>query len=326
MNIAFRVDSGTNVGLGHLNRCISISHQLVKKNRTPIFIISNSSSKDIIESFGFKWIVIKNNKNEISQIKKILNIYKINILVIDSKRKSLENLLKSLKKHTKIVVIDNTKVAKHADLTILPAVKEQYYKYPKNSLIGSKYVLLNPNIRSAKNTSKKEFIFLSLGGADKYNITKKFISAFVSNKSNFKLIIVLGKFYRNEKDLKNLIKDDNRFFIFRDPPNFHTLMKKSIMGIITFGITIYEAAALRLPTFVVSHSNENDYSAKRVEQYGWYKYLGKYNTINYSEAVKSILLVSKNKHMLNKMKLNQQRIDLKGNERVANAILKLVKS
>lgn len=195
--IAFRVDSGTNIGLGHLNRCVSIAYHFDKQHIIPIFIISNSSSKDIIQSFGFKWILIKNNKHEISQIKKILSIYKINILVIDSKRKSLENLLKSLKKHTKIVVIDNTKVAKYADLTVLPAVKEQYHKYPKNSLIGSKYVLLNPNIRSAKRTSKKEFIFLSMGGADKYNITKKFVSAFVSNKSNFKLIIVLGKFYRN---------------------------------------------------------------------------------------------------------------------------------
>ena len=42
---------------------------------------------------------------------------------------------------------------------------------------------------------------------------------------------------------------------------------------------MYEAAALNIPTLVISHSFENHFSAKRIEQYGWFEYLGKHDSV-----------------------------------------------
>ena len=164
-----------------------------------------------------------------------------------------------------------------------------------------------------------------MGSSDKKNITQKLVSAFKKSNLKFNLIIVLGKFYSYEKKIQTSIKDDKRFLIKKDPKNFLKLLSCCKLSVIEFGITAYEAAALHVPTLVITHSNENDYSAKKIQKYGLFNYLGKYDKINYSKLVNFILETSKNSSLLKKMKINSCNIDNKGNTRIAIEIIKIIK-
>lgn len=80
-----------------------------------------------------------------------------------------------------------------------------------------------------------------------------------------------------------------------------------------------------LPIFVLAHSNENVISAKKVAKYGWCKYVGKYDEINYARETKNIFDFLKDQKNLKKMSLAGKKfIDGKGAQRVSDLILKLL--
>lgn len=322
--VAFRVDSSKTLGLGHLKRCLCVADELSKKGMECIFIISNKNKADI-ENHGYRVFKVNQNHEERGMIKKILEKEKCSMLIIDSKRKSLIKIIDFIRTNVKVVLIDNLQFANHVDLVVLPGVHEQFKFYPKNSLIGPKYVLINSEFKKLKRKKRKKIILLSAGGTDKKNLTLRIVSGFRGVTSNFKLLVILGKFYTHENRLYNLISNDKRFIVIKDPKNFPQLMSECKVGIITFGITIYEAAFARLPVFVISHSDENDISARRIKKYGWFKYLGKYDSLNYANMAQEIISYTSREDLLKRMSSAGKIIDGQGAVRVVNSILKLVK-
>ena len=309
------------IGLGHLNRCLSLAKSLTLKKFKVIFLVSNNSSYDIVSDYDYSVLKIK-NKAEYKTIKKLIILHQCDVLILDSKRSSLLDLSKKLYKKTKIISIDNYKIRDYVNLTILPGLREQFTIIPKNSLVGSKYILLNPNFKNFRKKILKKSIFISMGGSDKYNITEKVISSFLKQKSNFKFYVFLGKYNNHLEKLKSIIKQDKRFKIMENPKNFLELISTFPLGIISFGITVYEANALGVPLFVVSHSNENDFTAKRLQKYHLYKYFGKYNKINYDELAKEAILLINQRHP---RKIFEKKIHGNGNKPIAHEILKLIK-
>jgi len=314
------VNSGKRYGLGNVNRCLSIAKVLSKNGHNPIFFISSKSTELLIKDYGYKSILINQLKNK-TLISALIKKLKIKILIIDSKKKEIINF-KFLKNKVKIVLIDNQNSTKYTDLVVLPGVKEQFLNPPANCLIGSKYIILNPNFKKIKTSKLKNTIFISMGGSDKYDITSRIIKPLKKTKLDFTAFIILGKFYSNSKKIHHILQNDKRFILVDNPQNLHEIIAKCQFGIISFGITVYEAAALNIPTLVISHSFENHFSAKRIKQYGWFEYLGKYDNINYSKVSEKIIskLTQKQKLKIKKSKL----FDLKGPNRICKKILELI--
>jgi len=320
LNLALVVDSGKRYGLGNVNRCLSIAKVLSKNGHNPIFFTSSKSTELLIKDYGYKSILLKRLKRK-TLISTLIKKLKIKILIIDSKKKEIIDF-KFLKNKVKIVLIDNQNSIKYADLVVLPGVKEQFLNPPANCLIGSKYIILNPNFKKIKTSKLKNTIFISMGGSDKYDITSRIIKPLKKTKLDFSAFIILGKFYSNSKKIHRILQNDKRFILVDNPQNLHEIIAKCQFGIISFGITVYEAAALNIPTLVISHSFENHFSAKRIKQYGWFEYLGKYDNINYSKVSEKIIskLTQKQKLKIKKSKL----FDLKGPNRICKKILELI--
>jgi len=322
VKVAFRVDGNKKLGLGHVKRCIVLAKNLQKRNVSCFFIIQFKEIKEFLESKGFEVFIIKQN-NELQQIKKILSEKKCNKLIIDSKRKSIEKLLKNLDKEIITILIDNENYWNLANFIVLPSIKNPKKNYPKNCIVGIEYLLhgIEELPKSIKN--KNNSILLSLGGSDKYNITKKIVNSFSKITDDFNLVIVLGKFYSDEKNLLKIIKNDKRFFLVKSPPSLTALMQNASVGLISFGITVYESAICRLPSFVISHNEENDASSKSVEKYGWISYLGKYNKIDFDNLPATVLDLVKNERKLKNMTQACLQIDGLGPSRIADHIITL---
>ena len=261
MNIALVTDSGKRYGLGSINRCLSIAKILSKDGHQPIFLISSKSTELLTKDYGYKSILLKRLKRK-TLISALIKKLKIKILIIDSKKKEIADF-KFLKNKVKIVLIDNQNSTKYTDLVVLPGVKEQFLNPPANCLIGSKYIILNPNFKKIKTSKLKNAIFISMGGSDKYDITSRIIKPLKKSKLDFSAFIILGKFYSNSKKIHHVLQNDKRFILVDNPQNLHEIIAKCQFGIISFGITVYEAASLNIPTLVISHSFENHFSAKR---------------------------------------------------------------
>jgi len=322
MKIAFRVDSSKKLGFGHVNRCKILAKNLEKKNISCIFITQFKQTYDYFLSEGFHIFLIK-KKNEFQQVNQILKKENCLKLVIDSKRKSIEQLINNIPKTIKIILIDNYLNSKFVDLTVISSVKNSRKKYPKNCIVGKEYVLHGIENLPKNKIQKKKSVLISIGSSDKYNITTKIVSSLIKKNINFDVNIVLGKLNDNEKQIFKLISKKSHFHIIRNPASLIPLMQESIIGIITFGITVYESAICCLPTLVISHSNENNESAKLVEKYGFISYIEKYDKINYDKFAKNLLDLINDKKELQKMKKACSEIDGLGPHRVAEYIKKL---
>ena len=322
MKVAFRVDGSKKLGLGHVKRCIVLAKNLQKKKVSCFFIIQFKEIKELLESKGFEVIVIQ-QKNELGQIKKILSEKKCNKLIIDSKRKSIEKLVKNLDKKIITILIDNEHYCNFVDLIVLSSIKNPKKNYPKNCIVGIEYLLhgIEELPKPIKNNSNS--ILLSLGGSDKYNITKKIVNSFSTITDDFNLIVVLGKFYDDEENLLKIIKNDKRFCLVKSPSSLTALMEEASVGLISFGITVYESAICGLPSFVISHTQENDESSKSVEKYGWISYLGKSKKIDYLNLATTILDLMKNERKLKNMVHACLQIDGLGPSRVSDRIINL---
>ena len=322
MKIAFRVDGSKKLGMGHVNRCKILAKKLEKNNVDCIFITRFKSIYEYLLCNGFVVFFI-GNKNESDQVNQILKKEKCLKLVIDTKRKSIENLIKNLDKKIKTILIDNTFCSNYVDLIIIPSIKNPNKQYPENSIVGTPYILHGIENFSNSNKRKNYSILVSMGGSDKYHITKRLLNSFHKNKTDFNLLVVLGKYNDDEKYIQNISQNDSRFNLVKNTSNMEQLMKQSIVGLFLFGITVFEAAICKLPSFVLSHSNENDGSAKLVEKYGWINYVGKYDEINYDAVTKQVLDLIHNKKQLSKMKQSCLQIDGLGVSRIAEYIQKL---
>ena len=324
MYIAFMTDGGKQLGMGHINRCLAVANELKKKNIQSVFLISNKLTKRYIEERTFNVKIIPRGKNYFEIVNRFLVKEKIFGLIIDSKKKILESEIKKLNKKIKIILIDRNIELNNINLVILPGLEEQFKKKPSNSIVGHKYILLNPDFKYYRKSKKNNSILISMGSTDKKNIIKKLISGLKKLEQDFNITIVLGKFYSNETDIQKMIANDNRFEIKKDPKEFLKLLSSCRLAVIEFGITVYEAAALHTPTVVISHSEENDESAKRIEKYGFFKYVGKYDKIDYNKISKNILEISKNSSSLRNMEKKSSIIDNEGKKRVAKKIFEII--
>jgi UDP-2,4-diacetamido-2,4,6-trideoxy-beta-L-altropyranose hydrolase len=324
MNVIFRVDAGKTLGMGHLNRCLSIANQLKQTKHESIFVIKNKITLEKIQEFGFETIIMSKNEKEWLFLKKISKEKKSKIIIFDSKRKSLEIVTKKLKRYLKIVIIDNIKYSKFSDLLILPEINEQFKIIPKKAISGIDYILLNPNFRKIVKNRERE-ILITIGSTDKADITTKIIKGFLKNKKKFRVNVIIGPYFSNEEKIIQLLRNDKRFKIIKNPNNIYELFATYCLGIVSYGITVYEAATQQLPIFVISHSNENSKSAKNFETYGCSKFVGKFNEIDYKKLADNIIRVSKNSQILEKMSESSKLFDGKGAERAMIKIIELTK-
>lgn len=318
--VVFRVDGSKTLGLGHISRCLTLANYLKTRKIKSIFVIINKSIKDKIENQGHDVIILQSKSNEFIQLQKILKDVNYKYLIIDSKRKLCKDLEK-LKKYTKIILIDN-KTNLKIDLAIFPGPKKNNFVEKKSNITGIEYIIINSNFKKRVLNLNKS-ILISAGASDKYNITKKLVSSFKKKKNKFHVIVILGKFYQCTQEIKKIIGNDERFELVVNVDNIAKIMNRCSIGIVTFGITVYEAARVGLPIFIISHSNENSISSKEIDKIGCGEFIGKYNRLNYKNVTDNILEKNKDKNYIVNMHKAGKQIDGKGVKRVADAIFNL---
>jgi len=320
--------------MGHLSRCIELAKCLKKHNTTSYFLIKNNHiATELIKKTGFQFFTLSRSDNEKKELTTLLELYKkikFNCVFIDSKKPKKEIFFKKLNALCKTIVIDNTdKNSLNANLLIWPWGKEQY---PKNILlqnshkilVGPKYMLLG-KITKNKIAKIPNSILISMGGADKRHLTEKIISAFKKTKLKFRATIIIGKFFSNKKTITDSIKRDNRFFIVNDN-NIIALMGSYKIGILTYGITTFEAFFSGLPSVVISHSIENDRYAKKTAAYNCMFYLGNYRSINFYKLPYITFKLMRNHKLYKKYSANGKKlVDGKGTERVSKKIISLIR-
>lgn len=340
MIAVFRVDASTQIGSGHVMRCLTLAQKLKKEKKAKVYFVMrllDGNLIDLVKSKGFtvftlpkallndelkgyaKWLAVTQMQDAEETNAVISQLPKIDLLVVDSYAIDCEweSMLRPYVKQ--IMVIDDLANRKH-DCDIL---LDQNYSYNMNhkydglvpktcqKYIGPQYLLLREEFYKAKKHLKKrdgsiKNILVFFGGSDLTNETKKAMEAIkLLNKPEIKVNVVVGASNKNKEQIKEICSCDERFAFYCQVENMAKLMNEADLAIGAGGTTTWERCFMELPSIVVSIADNQHEGCRFIaENAGVISYLGKSSDVDAVTLEQAVTGISKAEYflMIDKMK------------------------
>lgn len=260
--IGIRADGNAEIGMGHLVRCMSLAKAFVSKGFTAVFITAEDCSKELLKKNRFEQIVLdsdfKNLLGECNKLQEIISNRKIELLILDSYFIN-EEYLSRLKKVVPVVCFEEEPGEYRSIDGIINYniyAEDLYHEinYDKNInlYLGSSYAPLRLEFLNRRITVKDKLqkILILMGGSDSLNISGQLVKRFLSMEDwklkNLEFFVVCGPFNPHLQELAEL--ENNQIHILVDVDDMASLMEKCDMAISAAGSTMYELAALGIPT------------------------------------------------------------------------------
>ncbi|WP_067724761.1 UDP-2,4-diacetamido-2,4,6-trideoxy-beta-L-altropyranose hydrolase [Oceanobacillus damuensis] len=308
MNIYIRTDASTDIGTGHVMRCLVLAEDLRKKNANVIFICRKLSGNliEYIESKSFTVLTLPApmspnlDKDDINWLKinwktdalhTIDSINKqpvdIDWLIIDHYAidKKWERTVKPLVK--KIMVIDDLANRPHdcdllLDQNLYRNLEERYEKWIPSyttALLGPTYLLLRQEFRDTQYIEEKngiiKHLLISFGGSDPTNETMKAIKAIkLINQPEIAVDIVIGFSNRNYSAIKEYCKEIPNIKVHYQIDYLAELMAKADLAIGAGGSTTWERCYAGLPALTIETATNQSEILSYLSEIGAICHLG----------------------------------------------------
>ncbi|AYA39641.1 hypothetical protein D3790_03420 [Xenorhabdus nematophila] len=312
--------------MGHTFRVADLSKDMVNNHVKILCTHKSTNSFNYLKSLGISPIIQEKN----IPIHEYVKDLKPDLIVndtLDTKEDYINNLKKICDKI--ITFEDMGDGVKKTDITINAVYSSA--KYP-HVFYGYKYIDLRDEFISAKkieiNHSVRK-IFLSFGGEDTNNLTLRFLKLLIKYISieEMNITIITGPAYSFKEgliDFLKKIKHRNIEWIHNLKSNISKYMLDSDIAIVSNGRTVYELAALGIPSISIS-SNEREDLHNFPEEAGFLK-LGLHSNIPDDLFIKSLINILDYKTRLAIHKKTNE-IDLKnGKKRIKILIEKLLEN
>lgn len=264
-NVVFRVDSSSEIGMGHFIRCTALAAEFVDQGYDVFLITSKDSiipewSKKIYKDILFvenEW-VIEYERIILEQFTKIRNI---DVMIIDT-YKANKTYYKFTLYYSKILGVfdDMGNFSIPADVVIngnIYATKLDYTSYPKSCLLllGPKYLILRPQFKLVKPIQIKEKpkkILITFGGSDVQNATPVILNAVagIPDFSDLEFEVLIGPGFKNINQIKQISRNLSNINLIYNSENIAEIMKNTDVAVTAAGSTVYELACLGIPSIV----------------------------------------------------------------------------
>ncbi|KAF3982733.1 MAG: UDP-2,4-diacetamido-2,4,6-trideoxy-beta-L-altropyranose hydrolase [Methylococcales symbiont of Hymedesmia sp. n. MRB-2018] len=297
MNILFRVDSSSTIGLGHLMRCLVLAEQYEVDNI--IFAAQNldgNVNQKIIDK-GYKLLTLKTNC--IDELTHNIKQLAINMLVFD--HYGIDHKFeKAIKEKTavKILSFDDVYDKHYCDILLnhnIYAKTEQYKNLVPDFCeirCGAKYTLIRDefrNIQPKKRQINKQnpIVFVAMGGADTANISLKVLKV-LTEFSHITVNLATTNANLNIDSLLAFAKQHKKVNIHINHSNIAALMDNSDFAIITPSVIVYEVMYLKLQFVAIKTADNQRYISEYLQDYN-YMILSKNKIIKLSEYIDKLL-------------------------------------
>jgi UDP-2,4-diacetamido-2,4,6-trideoxy-beta-L-altropyranose hydrolase len=335
--LVIRADASTQMGTGHLMRCLALGQGWKDAGGEVIFVTScqNEGLLKRLSEEGF--ILHKMTKphpdpGDWNYTKVILANYADAWVVLDGYH--FDEVYQQRVKETgyRLLVIDDLANLKHyyADIVLnqnLHAEQKHYACEPDTyMLLGSRYVLLRREFLECKGCQREipetaKRVLVTLGGSDPGNYTLKIIQALQEIYiPDIEATVVVGASNPHFGSLESASMQSRiPIRLIRDANNMKDLLVWADMAISTAGTTIWELLFLGTPSLLVVAADNQSYSAEQVEKHGAGKNLGWIKILSKSALVESITTLLKDYDLrVNMSSVSRQLVDGRGVQRVLN--------
>lgn len=251
--IIFRAEGYKELGLGHIYNCITLAFSMIEHD--VLLVVSEKSTEGIdkIRETNLPYKIIKHE----GEINKIIEDFKPDIWVndcLDTTKEYIESLKAKIKR---VITIEDLGTG----IEVADAVINALYKPVNNKHVysGYKYVCLRDEFqaeRPAKFSEKVKNILVMFGGTDPANLNKMLYDSILKFSKKYKDIkfnFITGIGYDAEKNGVITQKDKN-IYVYPNVPRVTKYMKHADLAITSQGRTIFELAAMGVPSIVLSQN------------------------------------------------------------------------
>lgn len=285
-SVLLRVDGSSQIGWGHLMRCVALAQEFRQKGVTPVFVLKyydeNVLERAADMGFGLERIDRRIDFSEDAvAVSKIAKKYNAKIVIADLSHPVTVADIKGFARHLKelkirghyVVVIDGglphdcicAREEIDADIAVIPYFDSAKGVYKlgagTKALLGPSYFIFRQEfvrqaMRKEPIRGNVESILLTMGGGDPLELTPKVIEILMKmNKSSLSLRVVQGAGFSPATKLKIEQlqgKWDGTYTVSNGSSRMADLMESCDVAIINSGLTQYETALMGVPSLAVS--------------------------------------------------------------------------
>ncbi len=339
--IWIRADANREIGVGHVMRCLTIADALKKQGQQVKFIVSDTSVIGLLESRGQEYRVLgsdyRDMESELSALQEFIALDKPKVMLADSYSVTSEYMSR-VPRDVRVAYMDDM-----CRTDILPDLLINYNIFAEEALYGERtskvrfllgvpYVPVRQEFRNVnyQPCETAERVIITTGGSDKYNLAGQILRGVLKNETTalLKYTVVSGMYNTHLEDLKQLAKEHENIELRCNVSNMWDLMRESDIAVSAAGSTMYELAALGLPTVCFSFVDNQERIARGFYEKGLVPYSGNYLLQGEKmilEIVEQIDCLAQDAELRRSYNRKQREtVDGLGAERIAAELIKLM--
>lgn len=270
--IVFRADGNSNIGAGHIMRCLSIAKAAPAAEHI-LFLTADGSFTQTLRSAGVRNRILhtdyRNLSSEANQMKDFIHTYHPSILFIDSYYVTgpyLSALQDSCRTAgCTLVYIDDLLAFPYPCALLvnyniygpdkLPVYQQMYREAGEHEpqyLLGPDYAPLRPEFRNLpvrRVREKASDILVSTGGSDPEHLTLQLVRQVMDRSLPYTFHFVIGVMNEDREAVTELVskKQAGNVVLHHNVTEMTALMQKMDLAVSAAGSTLYELCAAQIP-------------------------------------------------------------------------------
>jgi len=342
MKVVIRADAGSEIGTGHLMRCIALAQALQAKGHCVIFARTGDtqSLSDRLRSESLSCIALQSPRGSVDDAAETIGLARrasATWIVLDGYHfgGSYQSTVKAAGLNL-LVVDDKGDLGPYcADIILnqnLHAAERMYEARERGArlLLGPQYALLRreflaQRVKRWSCPEKPRNVLITLGGSDPHNYTQQVVTAITRDVSfDFSVSVVVGGANRHWESIQATVSSYAcvvKTKILRDVQDMSPLMAASDLAICSGGTGALELAFMGVPYLGLSQALQEAMLLQEADKKGICTYLGDFGAVSAEALNNAVHRIADSRATREAMVVRQQTLfDGLGADRIAQAM------
>ncbi|MFY9983744.1 MAG: hypothetical protein WAK31_03255 [Chthoniobacterales bacterium] len=280
--ILLLTDYGSEIGYGHLTRCLSLAHAFGETGREiGLWVVGDEPAKAQLPAWAkaIDWTGLPD--------KALSELREAYAVVVDSLAVTPQFCERLGQINPRLAIIDDwPRRFYDRGIVIDWTIGAENFAYPHKSanvryLLGSEYCALRPEF----NTPPQRFfnetprtVLITFGGSDIRHLTAPILSLLDAEFPTLQKEVIVGPGVRDRSFLDKVYAANTTFHVACDAVQMCTLMRQADFAVCAGGQTLYELASQGLPPVVISVTDNQQDDVREFGAVGFGCVVGAWNS------------------------------------------------
>jgi spore coat polysaccharide biosynthesis predicted glycosyltransferase SpsG len=269
--VLFRVDGGKvfGISMGHIKRCLILAKALADTYKTVFIMKEYTDGISFVKQQGMAVESISIDDNSEDTMVELCEKHSPEKIIFDLQSNTYKTFFEYAKtKKIQSIIFDITgNYVGIPDILINDSFVKEFTLYPHldgrtQLYMGPDYFLMEARPEFSPIRKDVADIMVTQGGSDPTGLTITILSCIKSVDFQHNVNVVLGPLFTDNRALYDVIGDDNRFHIYKNPDDFLQLVSRQDIVITAAGRTLYECGCLGRPVIVTPSIEHEAVTAK----------------------------------------------------------------